>query len=123
MINMTSGTLDDFFGSALETATEIDKNLRVTSKHTIWMELDDLGKILKPSRTALIKYLRAKKSVYYSVVLDDLKKSPSSLNKDLELLAKYELINIFKEVNSGHGVKKVIRPLYADEELEFKAAI
>ncbi len=123
MINMTSGTLDDFFNSALETATEIDENRKVTTKHTVWMEIDDLGMILKPSRTALIKYLRSKDSVYYSVILNDLKKSPSSLNKDLELLVKYELINISKEVNSGHGVKKVIRPLYADEELEFRAAV
>ena len=123
MINITSGSLDDFFNSALQTATEIDENQTMTPKHSIWMEIDDLGKILKPSRTALIKYLRSKDSVYYSVILEDLKKSPSSLNKDLELLAKYELINISKEVNSGHGVKKVIKPLYVDEELEFRAAV
>ncbi len=41
MINMTSGTMDDFFCSALKTATEVDKGLQVTSKHTIWMEQDD----------------------------------------------------------------------------------
>jgi len=123
MINITSGSLDEFFDSALETAVEIDKDRTVTPKHTIWMEIDDLSMILKPSRTALIKYLREKEFVYYSVVLEDLKKSPSSLNKDLELLAKYELINISKEINSGHGVKKVIKPLYKDETLEFRAAV
>ncbi len=123
MINITSGSLDDFFDSALETAVDIDKDRTVTPKHTIWMEIDDLSMILKPSRTALIKYLREKEFVYYSVVLEDLKKSPSSLNKDLELLAKYELINISKEINSGHGVKKVIKPLYKDETLEFRAAV
>ncbi len=123
MINITSGSLDDFFDSALQTAKEIDENRAVTPKHAIWMEIDDLGKILKPSRTALIKYLREKDSAYYSDILNDLNKSPSSLNKDLELLVKYELINITKEVNSGHGVKKVIRPLYINEDLEFRAAV
>lgn len=123
MIKIKSGSIDDFFDSALETAKEIDDHQNVTHKHTIWMELDDLGKILKPSRTTLIKYLREKESVYYSVILQDLKKSPSSLNKDLDLLAKYELIDISKEINSGHGVKKVIRPLYIGESLEFRAAV
>ena len=123
MIKIKSGTLDDFFDAALQTAKEIDVKGSVTPSHTIWMEIDDLSKILKPSRTVLIKYLREKDSVYYSDILNDLNKSPSSLNKDLELLAKYELINITKEVNSGHGVKKVIRPLYINEALEFRAAV
>ena len=123
MINIKSGTLDDFFESALQTAKEIDEDKEVTSKHTVWMEIEDLSKILKPSRTTLIKYLREKKEVYYSVILEDLKKSPSSLNKDLEILLKYELVDVLKEVNSGHGIKKVVRPLYGDEALEFKAAV
>ena len=123
MIKIKSGSLDDFFDSALQTAKELDETGTVTPKHDIWMEIDDLSKILKPSRTVLIRYLREKDSVYYSEILNDLHKSPSSLNKDLELLAKYELINITKEVNSGHGVKKVIRPLYTNEELEFRAAV
>ena len=123
MISITSGSLDDFFDSALQTAKEIDEKSEITHKHTIWMELDDLSKILKPSRTALIRYLRNKSAVYYSEVLEDLKKSPSSLNQDLELLLKYELVNVQKEINSGHGIKKVIKPLYRDEEIEFRAAV
>ena len=123
MINITSGSLEDFFNSALERAAEVDADINVTPKHTIWMEMDDLGKILKPSRTSLIKYLRSKDAVYYSVILEDLKKSPFSLNRDLELLAKYELTDISKEINSGHGVKKVIKPLYSDEEIEFRAEV
>jgi len=123
MIKIKSGSLDDFFDVALQTAKEIDEKDSVTPKYAIWMEIDDLSKILKPSRTALIKYLRERDSVYYSEILSDLNKSPSSLNKDLALLVKYELINITKEVNSGHGVKKVIRPLYSNEELEFRAVV
>ena len=123
MINIRSGSIDEFFESALQTAKEIDEKESVTKKHSIWMNLDDLGKILKPSRTLLIKYLRDKESVNYAIILEDLKKSPSSLNKDLALLEKYELINITKEINSGHGIKKVIKPLYINEELEFRAAV
>ena len=36
---------------------------------------------------------------------------------------KYQLIDILKEPNSGHGIKKVIKPLYANESIEFKAVV
>jgi len=123
MINIQNGTIDDFFESAMQTAKQIDEHEKVTQKHTIWMETEDLLSILKPQRTKLIKYLKNKTKVYYSVILDELKKSPTSLNKDLELLSKYELINILKEPNAGHGIRKVIQPLYHNEQLEFKAVV
>ena len=99
MINIQNGSIDNFFDSAMHTAKQIDENKKVTAKHTIWMETDDLFNILKPQRTTLLRYLRDKTKVFYSVILDELKKSPSSLNKDLELLSKYQLIDIIKEPN------------------------
>jgi predicted transcriptional regulator len=123
MVTIKNGTIEDFFDSALQTAEEIDQHKKVTPKHIIWMETEDLLKILAPQRTKLIKYLKNKREVYYSVLLDELKKSPSSLNRDLELLSKYQLIDIQKEVNSGHGLRKIIRPLFTDEEIEFRAVV
>ena len=123
MVNIQNGTIEDFFDSALHSATQIDKGEKVTHKHTIWMETDDLLNILKPQRTKLIQYLKNKTKVYYSVILDELKKSPSSLNKDLELLSKYQLIDILKEPNAGHGIRKVIKPLYLNKQIEFRATI
>lgn len=123
MVTIQNGTIDDFFDSAIQTAKQIDNNEKVTPKHTIWMETEDLLSILKPQRTKLIQYLRNKPKVYYSSLLDELKKSPASLNKDLDLLLKYQLIDILKEPNSGHGIKKVIKPLYANESIEFKALV
>jgi len=123
MISIQNGTLDDFFESAMQTAKQIDNNEKVTPKHTIWMETDDLLNILKPQRTKLIQYLKNKTKVYYSVLLEELQKSPSSLNKDLELLSKYQLINILKEPNAGHGIKKIIKPLYLNEQIEFRATV
>ncbi len=123
MIHIQNGTIDDFFDSAMQTAKQMDKNEKVTPKHVIWMETDDLLKILKPQRTLLIQYLKNKTKVYYSVILDELKKSPSSLNQDLALLSKYQLIDIVKEPNAGHGIRKIIKPLYSDEQIEFKAIV
>ena len=123
MVNIQNGTIEDFFSSAMQTAQEIDNGKKVTPKHTIWMETDDLLNILKPQRTKLIEYLKYKTKVYYSVILDELKKSPSSLNKDLDFLLKYQLIDIIKEPNSGHGIRKVIKPLYSNEQIEFRAIL
>jgi len=33
------------------------------------------------------------------------------------------LIDVSKEPNAGHGIKKVIRPLYSDETIEFRATV
>ena len=123
MISIQSGTIEDFFESAMQTAKQIDNNEKITPKYTIWMETDDLLNILKPQRTKLIKYLKNKTKVYYSVLLKEFHKSPSSLNKDLELLSKYQLINILKEPNAGHGIRKVIKPLYLNEQIEFRAIV
>jgi hypothetical protein len=38
MIPIQSGTIDDFFKSALHTVKEINENKKVTPKHTIWMK-------------------------------------------------------------------------------------
>jgi len=123
MVNIKNGTVEDFFDSAMQTAKQIDNHEKVTPKHTIWMETNDLLNILKPQRTQLIQYLKNKTKVYYSVILEELHKSPSSLNKDLELLSKYQLIDVQKEPNAGHGIRKIIKPLYLNEQIEFRATI
>ena len=47
MVTIQNGTLEDFFDSALRSAKQIDENQKVTPKHTIWMETEDLLNILK----------------------------------------------------------------------------
>jgi predicted transcriptional regulator len=122
MVEIKNGSIDDFFASAQETARQIDNKEKITPKNTIWMDTEDLLNILKPTRTKVIEYLKNREEAYYSVMLKDLNKSPSSLNRDLKLLSKYQLIDISKEINSGHGIKKIIRPLYHGE-LEFRARV
>ncbi len=123
MVTIQNGTIEDFFLCATQTAKQIDKGEKVTPKQTIWMETDDLLKILKPQRTQLIQYLKSKTEVYYSTLLEELKKSPTSLNKDLELLSKYRLVDIQKEPNAGHGIRKIIKPLFINEQIEFRAVV
>jgi len=45
------------------------------------------------------------------------------LNNDLGLLAKYELVRMFNEPNPGHGIHKVVEPLFGNSKIEFRAEI
>ncbi len=122
-LELKAGSLSDFFASAKETAKEIDEGRKLSPKNIIWIAPSDLMAILKPERTRLVQYLRKKKKVIYSELLSAMHRTPVSLNNDLKILSKYQLIKIFKEPNPGHGVHKVIESTFGDEKIEFKAVL
>lgn len=122
-VELKAGSLLDFFSSAKETAKEIDEKRKVTRKNIIWVDPVDLISILKPERTRLVQYLRKKRRVVFSELMSDMNRTPVSLNNDLKILSKYQLVNIFKESNPGHGVHKVIEPTFGSEKIEFKTEI
>ncbi|MBW2688651.1 MAG: HTH domain-containing protein [Deltaproteobacteria bacterium] len=122
-VELKSGSISDFFSSVKETAKEIDEKRNVTEKNIIWVDPVDLMAILKPERTKIVQYLREKKSVFFSELMSDMNRTPVSLNNDLKLLSKYQLVKIFKEPNPGHGVRKVIESTFGDEKIQFKAEI
>ncbi len=122
-VELKAGSLSDFFSSAKETAKEIDEKRKITRKNIIWVDPVDLMSILKPERTKLVQYLRKKRRVVFSELMSDMNRTPVSLNNDLKILSKYQLVNIFKEANPGHGIQKVIEPTFGSEKIEFKAEI
>ncbi|MEA1969174.1 MAG: transcriptional regulator [Thermodesulfobacteriota bacterium] len=122
-IELKTGSMSDFFSSAKETAKEIDEGRKITKKNIIWLEPIDLMAILRPERTKIIKYLRKKRKVLFSELMSDMHRSPGSLNNDLKILSKYQLVKIFNESNPGHGVHKVIESTFGDKKIEFKAEI
>ena len=122
-IDIKTGTLSDFFSSAKETAREIDDGKRLTRKNTIWVDPKDLMLLLKPERTNLVKYLRKEKKVIFSELMNAMKRSPVSLNNDLKILSKYDLVRITRETNPGHGVHKVIESSVGNEKIEFRVEI
>ena len=122
-IELKAGSISDFFASAKETAKEIDEKTKVTRKNIIWVDPIDLMAILKPERTKIVQYLRKKRRVFFSELLSDMHRSPVSLNNDLKILSKYQLVKIFKESNPGHGVHKVIESTFGNEKIEFRAEI
>jgi len=122
-IEIKAGTLSDFFSSAKETAKEIDKGKTATPKHTIWVEAKDLMLLLKPERTQLIRLFRKEKKIVFSHLVKVSNRSPGSLNNDLKILSKYELVRITKEPNPGHGMNKVIYANFGDEKIELRVAM
>ena len=79
--------------------------------------------LLKPERTRMVKYLREQKKVVFSDLMAAMQRSPASLNNDLKILSKYELVRISKETNPGHGVNKVIESGLGSEKVEFRVEI
>ncbi len=122
-VELKSGSINDFFASAKETAKEIDEGKKITKKNIVWVEPHDLMAILKPERTRIVQYLRKKQRVIFSELMAEMQRTPVSLNNDLKILLKYQLVKIFKEPNPGHGIHKVIEPTYGNEKIEFKAEI
>jgi predicted transcriptional regulator len=122
-VELKAGSLKDFFASAKETAKEIDEGKKLTQKNIVWVEPGDLMAILKPERTRIVKYLREKPRVIFSELMAAMHRTPVSLNNDLKILSKYQLVKTFKIPNPGHGVHKVIEATYGNEKIEFKAEI
>ena len=122
-IELKAGSIKDFFASAKETAKEIDEGKKLTQKNIVWVDPGDLMAILKPERTQIIKYLRQKQRVIFSDLMAAMQRTPVSLNNDLKILSKYQLVKIFKMPNPGHGVHKVIEATYGNEKIEFRAEI
>ena len=122
-VELKAGSISDFFASAKETAKEIDEGRKVTKKNIIWVDPIDLMAILKPERTKLVQYLRKKRRIFFSELMAEMQRTPVSLNNDLKILSKYQLVKILKESNPWHGVHKVIEATFGDEKIEFKAEI
>ncbi len=122
-VELRAGTLKDFFLSAEETAKEIDAGKKLTPKNTIWIAPSDLMAMLKPERIKLVRYLRKKRKVIYSDLMAAMNRTPVSLNNDLKILSRYQLVKISREPNPGHGTHKVIEATFGNEEIEFKAII
>ena len=122
-VELTAGTISDFFSSVKATAKEIDEGKKVTRKNIVWVDPVDLMAILKPERTRIVQYLRKKQRVFFSELMSDMHRTPVSLNNDLKILSKYQLVKIFKAPNPGHGLHKVIEATFGNEKIQFKAEI
>lgn len=122
-VEIKAGSLADFFASARETAKEVDEGRGLTRKNIIWVEPEDLPDLLKPERMRLLRHLRGQQKVVFTELAAAMHRTTVSLNRDLKLLAKYQLVRTYNEKNPGHGVHKVVEPLFGDQKIEFRAEV
>ena len=122
-MNIQAGTLSDFFESARETAKELDRGERLTPKHRVWVDPEDFSRLIKPERVELIRHLRGKKHIVFNELVKDMHRSAKSLRRDVNLLAKYQLVSIERDYQNGHGGRLIISPLFGMQKLEVKAEI
>jgi|SaaInlStandDraft_3_1057020.scaffolds.fasta_scaffold59693_2 predicted transcriptional regulator len=122
-IELKTGGINEFFNSAKETANEIDSGKKVSKKNIVWINTTDLVQILKPERTKIVTFLRGKKEVVFSDLEVEMGRTKASLNNDLKILQKYQLVNVFKRPNPGHGIHKVVSSMIGTEKIIFNAEL
>jgi predicted transcriptional regulator len=79
--------------------------------------------LLKPERTRLLRWLRGRWQVAFAELLSAMQRTAVSINRDLTLLAKYQLVRVYREKTPDKGVRKVIELLFGDQKLEFRAEV
>ncbi len=122
-VKIKQGTLTDFLDSARDTAREIDSGKKLTRKKTIWVEPEDMAQLLKPERTRMIRYLRLHNRVPFPDLVKEMGRTRVSVNRDLEILEKYQLVHTYTEPNPGHGTRKVIQPDFGKEKILLEASV
>lgn len=117
---VVTGTLADFLESARETAREIDAGQSLTHKQTLWIEIEDLVKLLQPQRLDLIHYLKGKSQIILLDLAQALHRPPNSISRDLMVLAKYQLIRMTESPHTHRKVDRIVEPLFSKEGIELR---
>lgn len=119
-MKIKAGSLSEFFAAVKETARELDAGITPTPKHRVWLDVDDLAALLKPQRKELLVFLREHEEATMAELSAALHRSARSLRPDLDLLSRYDLIQVLQPKDPGH---KVFRPTFCRETLEFVARL
>ncbi len=119
-LKLVTGTLADFFASARDTAREIDAGQSLTHKQILWIEAEDLVKLLHPQRLRLVHYLKGHSRVVLLELAQALQRQPSSVSRDLAVLAKYQLIRMTQSPHTHRQVDQLVEPLFSQEGIELR---
>jgi predicted transcriptional regulator len=107
-IIITTDGKEGFFSRGKEIAKLADRGETIPSLHIVNFEsVEEMLAVLTKARRGLMALLReADASIPEIVRL--LNRDRSAVVKDIKLLEQYGLVTIRKEVNPGHGYRKVI---------------
>lgn len=104
-----------------EVARAIDQQAPIPHAVTIRAHrFETFMNVLTPKRFELLRLSKSgKRSI--AELAAAAHRDPSAVSKDIAKLAELGLVHIIVESNSGHGIKKIVRP--AAENIEISAAV
>ncbi|SMM99086.1 hypothetical protein SPONN_251 [uncultured Candidatus Thioglobus sp.] len=70
--------------------------------------MEDLVQIIKPERRKIIHFLQKNKEVLLSDLIKFTGRTRMSVNHDIKVLSKYDLVKVSEKSNAGHGLRKVV---------------
>lgn len=112
--------MDETFQKALDVARALDERRPIPHSVTIRaITLEALLTTLTPQRRALLKIARKYKERSIAELADAARRDRSAVSKDIAKLAELGLVTVELESNAGHGLKKVVRPVAKNIELQF----
>ncbi|MEO8727342.1 MAG: HTH domain-containing protein [Acidobacteriaceae bacterium] len=106
--HVTSSAAADFFNRAR--ARKLDRNERLPPEITITFEsAADLLKVLSEQRVRLLREAK-KRPIAVSDLAVELERDRRAVNRDVEVLESFGLLDTHYETNPGHGRRKVVQP-------------
>lgn len=108
---------DKHFQESLEVAQALDAKAPIPhSIHITAYEVCDFLAALTPKRFQLLK-LSKKSPRSIAELATAAHRDPSAVSKDVARLVSLGLVTVVEELNAGHGIKKVVRPVASSIEI------
>lgn len=109
IVNVKTETVDDFFERGKSIAKRLDKGEKITSQRIVSFEdPEDLIKFLAQTKRALLAAIR-KKPKSISSLANELHRSRSAIDKDIQMLEAIGIVESEYIVNPGHGRCRIIK--------------
>jgi predicted transcriptional regulator len=116
-VNVSTGTVDDFFERSLNRARKLDRGERLPAEMRLTFEDPaDMLRALTAQRVRVLNAVR-KKPAPVSDLAIVLKRDRTAVKRDVKILTSLGLLTIHEEKNPGHGRRKIVEPLASKYEL------
>jgi predicted transcriptional regulator len=109
IVNVRTETADEFFARGKLTAKQLDKGEKISPSRIISFEdPEDLIKFLTQTKRALVAAIR-KKPNSISGLANELHRSRSAIDKDIQMLESVGIVESEYVANPGHGRCRIIK--------------
>jgi predicted transcriptional regulator len=107
-INVSNGTVGDFFQRGREIARKVDRGEALEPEYTLTFEdPGDMFAVMSPARLAIFRAAKAEPASI-TAIAQRLHRDRSSVKRDVDILAAAGLLDIEETPLPGHGRQKYI---------------